>query len=50
MEDQIDKRHNKTLLLYHIVFPVKYRNSFINEKVGEEIFVFLYRKDMRLIF
>ena len=29
------KRHNKTLLLYHIVFPVKYRNSVITDEVGK---------------
>ncbi|PIV93861.1 MAG: IS200/IS605 family transposase, partial [Flavobacteriaceae bacterium CG17_big_fil_post_rev_8_21_14_2_50_33_15] len=34
MDDHILKRHNKTLLLYHIVFPVKYRNSVITEGVG----------------
>jgi len=34
MEDHILKRHNKTLLLYHILFPVKYRNSVISEEVG----------------
>jgi len=34
MDDHILKRHNKTLPLYHIVFPVKYRNSAISEEVG----------------
>jgi len=28
------KSHNKTLLLYHMVFPVKYRRSVISEEVG----------------
>ena len=32
MDDHINKRHNKTLLLYHIVFPVKYRNSVITDE------------------
>jgi REP element-mobilizing transposase RayT len=27
------KRHNKTLLLYHIVFPVKYRRSVLTPEV-----------------
>ena len=35
MDDHINKRHNKTLLLYHIVFPVKYRNSVITDEVGK---------------
>lgn len=34
MDDHLKKRHNKTLLLYHIVFPVKYRNSVITKEVG----------------
>ena len=35
MEDQhIYKRHNKTLLLYHLVFPVKYRRKVIVEEIS----------------
>lgn len=34
MDDHILKRHNKTFLLYHVVFPVKYRNSVITDEVG----------------
>jgi REP element-mobilizing transposase RayT len=34
MEEHIYKRHNKSLLLYHIVLPVKYRKSVITEDVG----------------
>lgn len=35
MEDQhIYKRHNKTLLLYHLVFPVKYRRKVITEETS----------------
>lgn len=34
MDSHILKRHNKTLLLYHVVFPVKYRDSVITEEVG----------------
>nr|WP_296437143.1 transposase [Winogradskyella sp.] len=35
MGEHIFKRHNKTLLLYHLVFPLKYRKSVINEEIGE---------------
>lgn len=35
MGEHIFKRHNKTLLLYHLVFPLKYRESVINKKIGE---------------
>ena len=34
MDEHIYKRHNKSLFLYHIVFPVKYRKSVITEDVG----------------
>jgi len=38
MSDQhIYKSHNKTLLLYHMVFPVKYRKSVITEEVGQSL-------------
>jgi len=37
MDEHIFKRHNKTLLLYHIVFPVKYRKKIIGE--GISIFI-----------
>jgi len=33
-DEHIYKSHNKTLLLYHLVFPVKYRHSVIGEDVG----------------
>ncbi len=36
-EPHIYKRHNKTLLLYHIVFPVKYRREAIKEGVGNTL-------------
>jgi len=35
MSDHIFKRHNKTLLLYHLVFPLKYRKSVITKEIGE---------------
>jgi REP element-mobilizing transposase RayT len=28
------KRHNKTLLLYHLVFPLKYRRKVITKAIG----------------
>ena len=35
MGEHIYKRHNKTLLLYHLVFPLKYRKSVINDEIGK---------------
>lgn len=37
MSEHIIKSHNKTLLLYHLVFPVKYRCGVIKEELGETI-------------
>jgi len=37
MSEHIFKRHNKTLLLYHMVFPVKYRRKAISEEVERTI-------------
>ena len=37
MSEHKIKRHNKTLLLYHIVLPIKYRRKVINQEVGESI-------------
>jgi REP element-mobilizing transposase RayT len=35
MEDEhIYKRHNKTLSLYHIVFPIKYRRKVLTDAIG----------------
>ena len=31
------KSHNKTLLLYHLVFPVKYRRSVITNEIGKSL-------------
>ena len=31
------KRHNKTLLLYHLVFPLKYRKKAISKGIGESL-------------
>ncbi len=35
MGEHILKRHNKTLLLYHLVLPLKYRRSVITDEIGE---------------
>ena len=37
MDEHKFKRHNKTLLLYHLVFPVKYRRRVINGSISESI-------------
>ena len=37
MSDHKIKRHNKSLLLYHIVIPLKYRRNVINKEVGETL-------------
>ena len=34
MDKHIKKRHNKTLLLYHLVFPVKYRKKIIEDQIS----------------
>ena len=33
----INKLHNRTLLLYHLVFPVKYRRKVIDKTISETI-------------
>ena len=37
MGDHITKRHNKTLLLYHLVCPLKYWKSVITKEIGESL-------------
>ena len=37
MSEHIHKPHNKTLLLYHLVFPVKYRRKVITDSVSESL-------------
>lgn len=37
MSEHIHKRHNKTLLLYHIVCPLKYRKGVITPEIGETL-------------
>ncbi len=37
MSEHIYKRHNKTLLLYHIVCPTKYRREVITDEVAKTL-------------
>lgn len=37
MSEHIKKRHNKTLLLYHLVCPVKYRTEVFTPKVDKSL-------------
>ena len=37
MSEHIKKSHNKTLLLYHLVFPAKYRRKVFSEEVEKTI-------------
>jgi REP element-mobilizing transposase RayT len=37
MGEHIHKRHNKTLLLYHLVCPLKYRKGVISRAIGETL-------------
>ena len=37
MSDHIHKRHNKNLLLYHLVCPIKYRRSVLSELVEKSL-------------
>jgi REP element-mobilizing transposase RayT len=37
MDEHIYKRHNKTLLLYHLVFPAKYRREVFTAEVEESL-------------
>ena len=36
-DEHIYKNHNKTMLLYHLVFPAKYRRKVFTEEVGERL-------------
>ena len=35
MSEYIHKSHNVTVLLYHLVFPAKYRRAVFDERVDE---------------
>ena len=37
MSEHIQKAHNKTLLLYHLVFPVKYRRKAVTNEVDKTL-------------
>ena len=37
MNEHILKRHNKSLLLYHLVCPIKYRRSVLSEPVEKSL-------------
>ena len=37
MSEHEYKRHNKTLLMYHLVFPIKYRRGVITSEVGKSL-------------
>ena len=37
MSDHVYKSHNKTLLLYHVVLPLKYRRNIISFEIGETL-------------
>ena len=37
MSEHIHKRHNKTLLLYHLVFPCKYRRTVLTTAVEQTL-------------
>lgn len=37
MTEHILKSHNKTLLLYHLVFPAKYRKDIFSDEVTESL-------------
>lgn len=39
MSEHIHKRHNKSLLLYHLVCPIKYRRSILSEEVEKSLVV-----------
>ena len=37
MSEYIHKSHNVTVLMYHLVFPAKYRRSVIDKAVDKEL-------------
>jgi putative transposase len=37
VSEHIHKRHNKTLLLYHLVFPVKYRKKVFTNEIEQTL-------------
>ncbi|WP_083253377.1 transposase [Flavivirga aquatica] len=47
MSDHIHKRHNKSLLLYHIVCPIKYRRSVLTEHVNSSMILICSEIEIR---
>jgi putative transposase len=47
MSDHIHKWHNKNLLLYHIVYPIKYRRSILTEQVNSSIILICSEIEIR---
>lgn len=41
-DEHIYKSHNKSLLLYHLVFPAKYRKKIFDDNVDKKL---IYKKD-----
>ena len=37
MSEHVTKRHNRNLMLYHVVCPVKYRRKVLTKEVEEEL-------------
>ncbi len=37
MSEHVLKRHNKSMLLYHLVFPLKYRKGVNTDEIGESL-------------
>ena len=37
MSEYVDKSHNVTVLMYHLVFPAKYRRAIFEDKVDTEL-------------
>ena len=37
MDEHIYKRHNKSLVLYHLVFPMKYRREVLTKEIGDSL-------------
>jgi REP element-mobilizing transposase RayT len=37
MSKYVHKKHNVTVLLYHLVFPAKYRRAVFDERVDQEL-------------
>jgi len=37
MEEHIKRSHNRTLLIYHLVFPIKYRRDVLTKEVAQTL-------------